>query len=47
MHLTAGQIVYRQQDGGPLEALGQDDILLPDKGYDTDALWEYAAEPEA
>jgi transposase len=45
--LTAGQVADCQEADALLEGLGEGDILLADKGYDTNAIRDKAAERKA
>lgn len=47
LHLTGGQVADCTQADALTDNLGKGDILLADKGYDTDALRAKAAERKA
>jgi transposase len=47
IRLTAGQVADCQEADALLEGLGEGDILLADKGYDTNAIRDKAAERKA
>lgn len=47
VHLTGGQVADCTQANALTDGLGEGDILLADKGYDTDALRAKAAERKA
>ena len=47
LHLTAGQVADCQEAAPLIDDLGEGDILLADKGYDTDAIRAKAAEKKA
>lgn len=47
LRLTAGQVADCQEAEALIDTLGEGDILLADKGYDTDAIRAMAAERNA
>ncbi len=47
MHLTAGQIADCQEACALIETVGEGDIVLGDKGYDTNAVRAKLAEKKA